>query len=190
MPYKCLRLILFLGVLGIPAFAQCTAGSMSTSSTQANCVQQLFYNSTPSLTYVCAANALQPVSTFYRSSSTLTSIVVATNVGTINFSSTSYLWVGATVVVAGSTTSALNGTYQVSAVSGSTATIATSGVADATYNNAAMTVSTTSPLLNASVWAIQVLKYNATPSLTSVFWAGLPSTSVPHALKCSDRGNY
>lgn len=154
-----------------------------------NYVNQLYYDGSNNLTYVCRAAAIQPLTTWYKSSTTLTSIVVLTNVGTINFSSTSYLWVGAQITVAGSTTSALNGTYKVTAVSGSTATITTSGVSNATYNNAALTVSTRAPLLNSAVWAIQALTYDGSNLLTGVYWAGTPSPTVP-LLACSSRASY
>jgi hypothetical protein len=180
---------MLLVALSLPAFAQCTVGSQSPAAPQQNCAVTMYYSGTD-LIYICSANAIQPTATFYKSSTTLTSIVVATNVGTITFSSTSYLWIGALVTVAGSTTSALNATYKVTAVSGSTATITTSGVSDGTYNNAALTVSTQSPLLNSLVWAIQALTYDGSHNLTGIYWAGPISASIPHNLACSNRANY
>ena len=186
---KLFKIALLAAFLSAPAFAQCTVGSQSPAAPQQNCAVTMYYSGSD-LIYVCSANAFQPVTTFYKSSTTLTSIVVATNVGTINFSSTSYLWIGAQVTVAGSTTSALNGTYKITAVSGSAATIATSGVSDATYNNAALTVSTQAPLLNSPVWAIQALTYDGSHNTTGVYWAGQTSVSIPHSLACSNRANY
>jgi hypothetical protein len=139
--------------------------------------------------YTCVAASFQPTTTFYKATNTLSQIAVATNVATATFSGTSYLWVGAQVVVAGSTTAALNGTYKVTAVSGSTATFTTSGVADATYNNTALTLSTQAPLLNAAVWSIQITQYSAGSPVGS-YWAGPPSIVPPRTLACSNRANY
>lgn len=149
----------------------------------------LYFYSGSSVTAICYANALNPITTFYRSSNTLTNIVVASNVGTITLSSTAQFWVGQQVTVAGSTTAALNGTYRINTVSGSTATITTVAVGDATYNNAAMTLSTTGPMLNANVWSIQLFTYIST-NLTTSYFAGTPSVTTPQGIACSNRGNY
>ena len=75
-------------------------------------------------------------------------------------------------------------------VSGSTCrTIATSGVSDATYNDATLNVSTLAPLLNAAVWAIHAFKYDGSNNLIGAFWEGTPSTNIPQ-LACSNRANY
>ena len=75
---------------------------------------------------------------------TLTSIVVVGNVGTIHFASahglTAVNMSGGYLSVSGSTTSALNAQYLQVYASPTTLTIITSGVADGTYNNAALTV--------------------------------------------------
>lgn len=181
-------LFLFLASVGL-GLAQCPSQSLSPSSPQINCVDQLFYNGSSQLIYDCAAGAQQPQFTWYKSSATLTNIVVTTNSGVITFGSTSYLWVGARITVAGSATTALNDTYKVTAVSGSTATITTVGVADGTYADAGLRISTTAPRLDAQVWAIQVLTYAAT-LLSGTYWAGPPTSTVPHGLKCSDRALY
>lgn len=183
-----MRKFLALILLSGPLFGQ-QAVNQSDGPTPNNYVNLFFYDGSNNLAYVCSAPGLQAVSTFYRSSSTLTNIVVTSNVGVITFSSTSYLWVGARITVAGSTTAALNGTYPVTAVSGSTASIATSGVGDATYNNAAMTVYTSAPLLNSAIWAIKALTYTST-TLTGTRWLGTPAVVVPHTLLCSSRATY
>ncbi len=153
-------------------------------------VTLLYYNGSNQITYVCAAPASAPT-TVYAIGATpgLTSIVVATNVGTINLPATAQWWVGQKITVAGSTTSALNGSYILSAVSGTTGTIATSGVADATYNNATMTISTTGPTLDALRWSIQVLTY-ASGNLATTYWANSVSTGVNNQLACSSRTSY
>lgn len=184
-----MKFLLLTVIFVVSSWAQCVPGSISPSATQQNCVLQAYQDGSGNTTDICYASVPQPVTTFFKSSSTLTQIVVSANVGTITFSTTSYLWIGATVVVAGSTTAALNGSYKVTAVSGSTATITTSGVSNGTYNNAALVVSTQSPLLNALVWAIQKLTYTGT-TFTGSYWAGGLVPSVPHGLACSNRANY
>ena len=153
-----------------------------------NFVMYYDLGSTPQ--YICYAQSLQPPASFFKSSSTLTSIAVATNVATINFSSTSYLWVGAVVTISGATVApALNGTYSVTAVSGSTATITTAGVSDGTYTESTLVVTTSAPLLNKTIWAILVTQYASTNPLTQ-YWAGTPSVTPQMNLACSNRSKY
>lgn len=155
-----------------------------------NYVQQFFYSGS-NVIYECRAPALEPPVTFYVSSSTLTSIAVASNVGTVTFPATTfYGWVGMTITVAGSATTALNKTYVVSAVTPTTATIATSGVSDGTYNDTTLTVSSRSPLLNSAVWAIHAFKYDGSSNLIGSFWEGTPGTALPQGLACTNRTNY
>lgn len=153
-------------------------------------VTLLFYNASSQIQYVCYSPALAPTTTYAIGATPgLTSIVVATNVGTVNLPATAQWWVGQRITVAGSTTSALNGTYVLSAVVGTTATITTSGVSDATYNNAAMTISTTAPVLDSPRWSIQVMTY-ASSNLATSYWASSASTGVNSQLACSNRTAY
>lgn len=142
------------------------------------------------VTAICMAPAATSLATVFAIGSTpaLTNIVVASNVGTITFGATAQVWVGQRVTVAASTTSALNGTYRINTVSGSTATITTSGVADATYSNAAMTLSTTGPLLNAALWAIQVFTYTNASANASYYASG--GIQITQGLACSNRTTY
>lgn len=179
--------ILLLSVTTL--FAQGQAVNQSQAPPPDNYVSQYFYSGS-NLTYECRAAAYQPVATFYKSSSTLTQIVVSSTIPTVTFSSTSYLWVGATVTVAGSATSGLNATYRVTAVSGSTATLTATTAADATYTDAGLTLSTSSPLLNSAVWGIHAYKYDGSNNLIGAFWAGTPTTAIPMGLACSNRANY
>ena len=150
-----------------------------------------FYDIASTPQYTCYAQALQfPATGFYISSGTLTNIVVSSNVGTITFSSTSFLWVGARITVSGATVATgLNASYSVTGVTGSTATIATSGVANGTYTDATLVVSTSAPLLNQAVWAIQVTQYSGSSPIGQ-YWAGTPSPLPPMNLACSNRHNY
>jgi hypothetical protein len=151
----------------------------------------LFYYNGAYLIYVCKAPALSPTgtTTFYKSSTTITNIVVTLNSAVATFSSTSYLWVGAMITVAGVTGDTdLNGTWLITEVSGSTATFITTGVSDGTYDNAALTLSTSHPLLNRSVWAIKSLKYDGSNNLITSKWAGSGVNIA--GLPCSSRASY
>lgn len=147
-----------------------------------------FYDGTGNLQYVCKANQfLQTPNTVQKSDSSLTSIAVATNVGTVTTLAAHGAWVGMRVTVSGSATTALNGTYVVKTVPSSTTyTITTSGVGDATYTDAGLVIATSNPLTTQSVWAIQVLTYSGS-SLSGTYWA---NSSVGLQLACSNRANY
>ena len=184
-----MRLALLSLLLAAPLLAQNGQSVNQVSGSPNNSVvQQLFYSGS-NLTYVCYAPALTPLTTFYKSSSTLTNIVVTTGSAVATFSSTSFLWVGAQVTVAGSATALVNGTYKITAVSGSTATFTTTA-ADGTYTDAGLTLSTTAPLLNEATWAINVLVYNGSNALIGTYWAGTPSGTPANGLRCSNRTNY
>lgn len=177
----------FLLVFAAAAFSQSQATNQVGGPPPNNYVSVFDISSTPQ--YVCQAQAVQPVTTFPLGG-TLTNIVVSSNVGTITFTSTSYLWVGAQITVTGATVAtALNATYKVTGVSGSTATITTAGVANATYTDAGMMVATNAPLLNNPVWAIQITQYTS-GSPSDQYWAGTPSPVPPMNLKCSSRASY
>jgi hypothetical protein len=152
-------------------------------------VFQYYYDANGNVIYTCRAAQLTLVpSSVKRADSTLTSIAVSTNVGTVTTAAAHNLWIGALVVVSGSTTAALNGTYKVLTVPTSTTyTITTSGVADATYNSAATVITTNQPLLSDPVWAIQVNTYNTSLQLTGSYWAGANSGE---GIACSTRANY
>lgn len=159
----------------------------------------LFFYTGSNLIYACYAPGLSSVPFVWSVADTsLVNVIVAANVGTVTFGGTNQTWPGMQIVISGSTTPALNGTYKVtgpvlsatSGVSGTTATIATSGVADATYTNAALVITTFVPPLNARAWAIQALSYSGS-NLQAAYWAGLPSgPTVAQGLQCSNRAAY
>jgi hypothetical protein len=184
-----LRLIL-LSLITMPLMAQGQGQAVNQvgGSPPNSTVQQFFYSGS-NLTYACSAPAVTAVSVFYVASGTLTNVVVATGTGTINFPATAQLWPGMQITLAGSATTALNATYKVTAVSGSTATITTTGVANGTYADTSLTLSTVAPLLNENAWAIQVFIY-AGSTLTGSYWAGTPSVTPSSGLACSNRANY
>lgn len=175
------RLIAALALLPLSLAAQ-------TQTRDQNKSNRYFYDGSNNLIYICSSpQTKQIASTFSVAASTLTNISVATNVGTITFSSTSYLWKGAIVTVSGSATSALNATYKITAVSGSTATVTTSGVSDGTYNDSTLVLATSSPLLNETLWTIQAYTYTGT-TLDGSYTAS--SSSGATALACSNRASY
>lgn len=179
-----IRLIigLMLAALAEAQPSACVPGSRDA------CVQQDFYTGS-NLTSICYApqNSPSNANKWSVALSNLTNISVATNVGTVNFTSTSYFWVGMRITVSGSATSALNGTYKVTAVSGSTATITTAGVSDGTYTDPVVT--TTNPVLNQLVWGIQVLTYDGSNNFIGSYWAA-SLIAVNYGLACSDRAKY
>lgn len=153
----------------------------------------LDYAGGSNLTYLCQAPTINQTSTpsWYTYSlsvaaSTLTNIVVATNVGTATTPSAHGLMVGQNTTVSGSTTSALNATYVIATIpSTTTFTFTTAGVGDATYNNGPLTVSGEAPLLTSPIWSIQHFTYDASNNLTSTQCANGSCQALSN--KCSDR---
>jgi hypothetical protein len=150
-----------------------------------------FYDGSNNLIYECRSPQNQfnnnlPGNPGYFSvaQGNLTNIVVAAGTATINFPSTSFMWVGMQVVVAGSATTALNGTYKILTVSGSTATF-TTAAGNGTYVDAS--VSTLSPQVNQAVWAIHAFVYVGT-TVQSSYWAG--GVSQGKGVACSNRANF
>jgi hypothetical protein len=170
-------------------FAQGPSVNQVSGPPPAAYVQQAFYDGSSNLIYSCLTHQLlQLASTVKRSDSSLTSIVVSANVGTVTTANPHGLWVGAIVTASGSTTSALNAVYKIATVpSTTTYTIATSGVGDATYNNAALVISTNNPLFTQGVWAIQVFVYDGSNRFDHSYWA---NNGVGEVLACSNRANY
>lgn len=128
-----------------------------------NVAYRNFFDGSGNLIYRCITtpngpwnNASVPaVFSWTGAGTTLTSIVVATNVATATTSAAHGLWFQNQVTVSGSTTSALNGTYAIATVpSATTFTFSTSGVVDGTYNNMAIVLSTGAPRSTAGIWSI------------------------------------
>lgn len=149
-------------------------------------IKLFFYDGSSNLQYICWARQNQMASTSVSvAASTLTSIVVLTNVGTVTHPSHG-LYVGARITVTGGSDTDLNTTYTIATVTNANVyTIATANVSNATYTTG-LAISTTNPLTSAAKWAIQVLTY-ATTTLTGSFWA---NSSVGYGLACSDRTSY
>ena len=126
-----------------------------------------------SLAYTCTASPIDNSgqhSSWYNYSLSvtgggLTSIVVATNVGTVTTVSAHGLMTGQTATVTGSTTAALNASYVITVTGTTTFTITTSGVGGATYNNGPLTIAGTGPLLTSPIWAIRHFTYDSNGNL-------------------------
>ena len=169
-----------------------------------------FYDGSGNLINQCSAQQNQPnngtgsnAGVFSIANALLTNLTISGGVATLNFPSTSFLWVGAQVTMSGSATTAVNATYRVSAVSGTTATIVpvppATIAANATYTDTLLSAATFQPLINQAVWAIHVLTYTGT-TLNNDYWAYATNTSVNTQsgqavtqgakLLCSNRANY
>lgn len=98
------------------------------------------------------------VPTFSVTGATLTNIVVTSNSAVATFAATlnQGRYIGATWQVSGSTTSALNGVYGITATSGTTITFTTSGVNDGTYNNAALTLTYAAPFVHSTYTTLRI----------------------------------
>lgn len=135
----------------------------------------LYYYSGTDLQYACRAKSQQPAATFGVSASTpyvLTSIVVATNVGTATTVSAHGLAVNDRVVVSGGTVDPdLNTSYKIITVGSTTTfTVTTASVSDGTYNNAALQFTTTAPRDTMPIWSVQKFTVAAT-LITASQWA-------------------
>ena len=141
--------------------------------------QILFYDGNNNVIYVCTAAPVQRTFDFKKQAQ-FTNIVVAANVATVTTSANHGLQVNNPIVIAGSATTALNGTYAVASVPTTTTfTVATSGVGNGTYTDPTV-VSTTAPRSSDTVWSIQRFTYSGT-NITNV------QTSVSAASICDNR---
>lgn len=127
---------------------------------------QIYRDGSGNKEYVCTANSNNKETFWTRggTGTSLTSIVVAANVGTITFGEAHGLRVGNRIYVQQATVDTdLIGTYKVLTVpSTTTVTIATGGVTDATYTEPPLRVHFKGPRLTDTVWAVQRLFYTGT----------------------------
>lgn len=194
---KILRVFLAFALMTVALNAQNRTTVAISKGTPDSAVTALFfYDASNNLEYICKAPVQQPTFVWAvtpgHGQGTLTSIVVLTNVGTVTTSTAHGLQVGNLVVVAGSTTSALNGAYKIKTVPTSTTfTITTVGVSNATYSTSLLTLSTGAPRTVATGWSIEKLSYDASSNLTAdQFATRLVSGSVAstaYSFICGDR---
>ncbi len=149
----------------------------------------LYYDGSNNLQYVCVSPQNAARTTVQRTDSSLTSVVVLTDVGTVTTANAHGLYIGARVTISGATVDTdLNATYTVATVGSTTTyTIATVNVANATYTDATMVIGTTNPLATLAIWAVQVLTYNGSNYLTAAYWA---NGGVGYGLACTSRTSY
>lgn len=175
--------------MALPAFSQNGPEVNQSIGTPVTSVVQLFYrDGSNNTTYICRALANQPTFSWTRSLSTLTSIAVATNVGTVTTSTAHGLSVGNRVSFRGATVDTdLNGDYVIATVGSSTTfTVATVNVADATYNEATLLAYTNWPRTNATVWSINRLFYTTIYADRSSWAEG----STAYGYACDSRTTY
>lgn len=184
-----------------------TACGIATSQTQTVAISNgapnaaftiLGYYPSSTVQYYCKAQSQPAISyswvvTAAGGSGVLTSIVVLTNAGTITTTTAHGLAVGNVVTVSGSTTSALNGSYIIQTVGSTTTfTITTVAVSNATYNNAALKVSTAAPRTSAAQWAVQRVTLDGSGNLTAGQWAADLTSgaggSTSYRFICDNRG--
>lgn len=166
-----MRVMITFLLTAVALFGQAKGTPVTVTRYPAAQPTQLLDYTSSIVTYIGYAVPIQPVFTWTFAGSTLTSIVVLTNVGTVTTSTAHGLAVGNQVIVTGSGTTALNATYRIATVpSATTFTIATSGVGNATYTTG-LVMTTTAPRSTAAVWSIECFQNDGT-NITAIQWAG------------------
>ncbi len=177
-----MKLTIFL--FSLVAFAQQPTAVTITNNSQLPVTTLYFYDANSNIQYICRAPLVATYTWAVTPSApqnqgTLTSIVVSTNVGTVTTVGNHGIQIGNVVTVSGSTTAALNGTYQVKTVpSATTFTITTAGVSDATYNTANLTLVTNAPRSNVSQWSIAKYSYYGVSGESCPVGVSGPTNSV------------
>lgn len=172
--------VLFLAslALALAAMAQ-TNVTISEKSPAEGVTFKYSYDAGNRLEYEGRADSVQPaeiaavVCGSAPRCSTLTSIVVSSNTGTVNQTAHGYS-VGNEVCVSGASVDAdLNACYNIQTVPGANSyTITTANVSDATYNEASLRVESTAPRAVRPVWCIQKLVYDAASGvLLHKYWS-------------------
>lgn len=164
MAMNALRALLLL-LLSLPLWAQ--PGNLVDvyqGPTQVPVTQLLYRDGTGNTEYICFAHSNQALYSWILAAKSLTSIAVATNVGTVTTAADHGLSPGNLVTVTGATTDTdLNGSYYVQTVpTSATFTITTASVTDDTYTDATLSISTNAPRATASIWSITKFSYTGT----------------------------
>lgn len=151
-----LRVALLLS-LCVPIFAQEPDVTLTEQRSRIPVTTLDFFDSSGNQIYECQAYSQQPPNQnqqFSIAGSTLTNIVVSTNVATATTASNHGLQVGNQVVVTGSATSAVNGTFIIATVPSVTTFTYADTVADGTYTDTNLLLATTAPRTSVAVWSI------------------------------------
>lgn len=133
----------------------------------------------------------------------LTNIVVTSNVAVATFAvAPPGGYITSFWVVSGSTTPALNRVYKITAIAGSTITFKTIGIADGTYNNAALTMSYSSPFIHTTSTTLEVLDNTFvgngiyifggpyTPTGQDAIWLGGNTNAIDGSLNAAFQGYH
>lgn len=147
------------------------------------------------ISYICYARTSQPnLINTGALPYTVTQIVDSGSTSTVTTSENHGLSVNNRVVVSGvSGDTDLNGIYSIATVpSATTFTITTANVTDATYNNAAIKISSTAPRTNRNIWSIKRFYYGGTggTSLVGTKWAVAANKTISSTgseNSCDDR---
>ncbi len=168
-----MRALTLLIIFCITGFAQTSTVNESDEDSRDAYTIHYDYDGSDNLEYACKSKSNIGTTSTWTVGSGLTNIVVSTNVGTATTAAAHYLNPGSSITVAGATVDTdLNATYIVATVPSSTTfTITTASVADATYTDAGMNITTTANLLSASVWSVRRYVYDASSNLTQTMWA-------------------
>lgn len=122
---------------------------------------KMFYNGSSQVEYLCKANGWKTQTQWSISAGTLIQIQVTSGTATITTSANHDVIVGTEVVISGSASSGINGTYVVTSVGTLTMTLNKS-LPDGTYTDNALRVTVTQPKTSAAVWTIQKFFYSGT----------------------------
>ena len=159
-----ITLLLFWISLANSLYAQAGGSPVVVMRTQPTTVLN-FYDGSGNLEYVCTTSYPATRTVFSVAASTLTSIVDSSNTSTLTIPSHG-LAVNNQITIAGATDTDLNTTFIVQTVSdANTITITTSSVTDTTYNEAALTVTTTAPRSSAAIWQITKFTYSGSSQI-------------------------
>ncbi len=188
---RIVRTVVIQALFALAAFGQGTPVNQVSGPppTQSSNVLLPFYDAGNNAIYICASPLQQAATTQKRSDSTLTNIVVLTNVGTVTTSAAHGLYIGARVTISGATVDTdLNATYVVTTIpSTTTYTIATVSVANATYTEATLVITTTNPLTTRPIWALLVDKFASTSANANLIYSAW-QTSIQ--IICDNRTQY
>lgn len=131
----------------------------------------IFYDANGNVQYQCRTRSSQP-NFDYVAAAQFTSVVVNNDVATVTTSANHGLQAGNSVVLAGSATASLNGSYTIASVpSATTFTFPTSGVGNGTYADL-KSLTTTAPRSSAPIWSIMRMTYNGSNQVVAMQWAG------------------
>jgi hypothetical protein len=166
-------------------------------------ITRLLFYSGSNLAYVCSADAIQTTAlhaptwaiTPIGAQFTLTSIVVSSNVATVTVAGSSTnvlptaninLQIGNKLVVAGSATSALNGTFPIASTPSATTVTFAVTVANGTYTDSTLTVSSNAPRTDDNIWSVQAMTYSGANLILTQQAQGVAGS---YTNLCSNRAN-